>query len=65
MDVERAEAVRAVAGARSRDRVPGVPEWLSPLIAVVPGQLAAMRLAGLRGADVDRPHGLSKVILAG
>ena len=43
--------------------VPGVPEWLSPLVAVVPGQLLAFRLAGLRGVDLDRPHGLSKVTL--
>ena len=43
--------------------LPGVPEWLSPLVAVVPGQLAAMRLAQLRGIDLDRPLGLSKVTL--
>src|SRR5205085_10560087 len=29
--------------------VAGVPEWLSPLTAVIPGQLAALRLATLRG----------------
>ena len=43
--------------------VPGVPEWLSPLVAVVPGQLAAMRLATLRGVDVDNPLGLQKITL--
>jgi glutamine---fructose-6-phosphate transaminase (isomerizing) len=43
--------------------VAGVPEWLSPLVAVVPGQLAAMRLAQLRGIDLDAPLGLSKVTL--
>jgi glutamine---fructose-6-phosphate transaminase (isomerizing) len=43
--------------------VPGVPEWLSPLVAVVPGQLAAMRLAMLRGVDVDNPLGLQKITL--
>jgi glucosamine--fructose-6-phosphate aminotransferase (isomerizing) len=43
--------------------LPGVPEWLSPLVAVVPGQLAAMRLAQLRGIDLDAPLGLSKVTL--
>jgi glucosamine--fructose-6-phosphate aminotransferase (isomerizing) len=42
---------------------PGVPEWLSPLTAVVPGQVAAMRLASLRGLDVDHPAGLRKVTL--
>ena len=40
-----------------------VPEWLSPLLTVVPGQLAALRLATLRGIDVDRPLGLTKVTL--
>jgi glucosamine--fructose-6-phosphate aminotransferase (isomerizing) len=40
-----------------------VPEWLSPLTAVVPGQLAALRLAVLGGSDVDNPHGLSKITL--
>jgi glucosamine--fructose-6-phosphate aminotransferase (isomerizing) len=43
--------------------VPDVPEWLSPLTAVIPGQLAALRLAQLTGADVDSPHGLSKITL--
>jgi glucosamine--fructose-6-phosphate aminotransferase (isomerizing) len=43
--------------------VAGVPEWLSPLVAVVPGQLAALRLAQLRGADLDNPVGLSKITL--
>jgi glucosamine--fructose-6-phosphate aminotransferase (isomerizing) len=43
--------------------LPGVPEWLSPLTSVVPGQLAALRLARLRGIDLDRPLGLSKVTL--
>ena len=43
--------------------VAGVPEWLSPLTAVVPGQLAARRIAELRGGDLDRPGGLSKITL--
>jgi len=43
--------------------VTGVPEWLSPLVAVVPGQLSALRLARLRGIDLDRPLGLEKVTL--
>jgi glutamine---fructose-6-phosphate transaminase (isomerizing) len=42
---------------------PGVPEWLSPLTAVVPGQVTALRLASLRGLDLDRPAGLRKVTL--
>jgi glucosamine--fructose-6-phosphate aminotransferase (isomerizing) len=42
---------------------PGVPEWLSPLTAVIPGQVTAMRLASLRGLDLDQPAGLRKVTL--
>jgi glucosamine--fructose-6-phosphate aminotransferase (isomerizing) len=40
-----------------------VPEWLSPLTAVIPGQVTAMRLAQLRGLDIDSPPGLRKVTL--
>jgi glucosamine--fructose-6-phosphate aminotransferase (isomerizing) len=57
--------VRAVLR-RARTRLllePGVPEWLSPLTAVVPGQVTAMRLAALRGLDLDHPTGLRKVTL--
>jgi glucosamine--fructose-6-phosphate aminotransferase (isomerizing) len=43
--------------------VPRVPEWLSPLTAVIPGQLTALRLAQLRGLDIDHPAGLNKVTL--
>jgi glutamine---fructose-6-phosphate transaminase (isomerizing) len=43
--------------------LPGIPEWLTPLVAVIPGQLAAIRIAELRGVDLDRPGGLSKVTL--
>jgi glucosamine--fructose-6-phosphate aminotransferase (isomerizing) len=38
-----------------------VPEWLSPLCAVVPAQLLAVGAAERRGLDVDRPVGLQKV----
>jgi len=38
-----------------------LPEWLSPIAAVVPGQLLAFHLARARGFDADRPRGLSKV----
>lgn len=40
---------------------PGVPEWLSPLTAVIPGQVLAVELALARGLDPDAPRGLSKV----
>lgn len=40
-----------------------VPEWLSPIVAIVPGQLFAGALAVNAGQDPDRPRGLSKVTL--
>jgi glucosamine--fructose-6-phosphate aminotransferase (isomerizing) len=57
------DQVLSAAAEVSLPLLPGVPEWLSPLVAVVPGQLAAMRLAQLRGIDLDNPLGLSKVTL--
>jgi glutamine---fructose-6-phosphate transaminase (isomerizing) len=52
----------ALAGASARLPLPaGVPEWLSPLVAVAPGQVLAMELARRRGLDLDHPGGLSKV----
>ena len=40
---------------------PDVPEWISPLVAVVPGQFWALELAIARGLSPDKPRGLSKV----
>jgi len=40
-----------------------LPEWLSPIAAVVAGQLFANALCGVLGRDPDRPRGLSKVTL--
>jgi glutamine---fructose-6-phosphate transaminase (isomerizing) len=51
--------------ARARTQLPlptGAPEWLSPMVAVVPGQLFAVALARARGLDPDQPRGLSKVM---
>jgi glucosamine--fructose-6-phosphate aminotransferase (isomerizing) len=42
---------------------PGVPEWLSPLVSVVPGQLLALGLALAKGFDPDHPRSLHKVTL--
>lgn len=39
----------------------GMPEWLSPMAAIVPGQLLAFHLSRLRGFDPDQPRGLKKV----
>lgn len=40
---------------------PTVPEWLSPVTAVVPGQVLALRLAEAKGLAPDAPRGLHKV----
>ncbi len=40
---------------------PNIPEWLSPLVAVVPGQLFALHLAAAKGYDVDHPRRLTKI----
>lgn len=41
----------------------GVPEWLSPIVAIGPGQLWAHALAVAKGLDPDQPRGLNKVTL--
>lgn len=50
------------AGAQAVFHLPaGVPEWLSPLLAVLPGQVIARQLALARGLDPNSPNGLTKV----
>ena len=38
-----------------------IPEWISPIIAVTPGQLFALGLAQAKGFDPDHPRGLMKI----
>jgi glucosamine--fructose-6-phosphate aminotransferase (isomerizing) len=65
---ERDADITVIAGG-GYDAAPGervlaledVPEWLSPICAVVPAQLLAVGAAERRGLDVDRPVGLQKV----
>ncbi len=40
---------------------PDVPEWLSPLTAIIPGQIVALHLALSKGLNPDMPRGLQKV----
>ncbi len=42
---------------------PDIPEWLSPLVTVLPGQLFALGLTLAKGYDPDHPRGLRKVTL--
>jgi len=41
--------------------LPSLPEWLSPLVAILPGQLLAMHLAYAKNYDPETPRGLRKV----
>jgi glucosamine--fructose-6-phosphate aminotransferase (isomerizing) len=41
----------------------GTPEWLSPIVSIVPAQLFAYHLARAKGLDTENPRGLRKVTL--
>jgi glutamine---fructose-6-phosphate transaminase (isomerizing) len=41
----------------------GVPDWLMPIVAIVPGQLLARHLAIARGLDPEQPRWIGKVTL--
>ncbi|HZI63343.1 MAG TPA: SIS domain-containing protein [Thermoanaerobaculia bacterium] len=48
--------------ARTPLRLPaGLPEWLSPLVSIVPAQLFSYHLARAMGHDEEAPRGLRKV----
>ena len=38
-----------------------LPEWISPIVTVIPGQLIARQLTIEKGLDADHPEGLSKI----
>jgi glutamine---fructose-6-phosphate transaminase (isomerizing) len=42
--------------------IPETPEFLQPLVSVVPLQLLAYHIALLRGCDVDKPRNLAKSV---
>ena len=39
----------------------GVPDWLRPIVSIVPGQLHAYHLTRAKGLDPERPRAISKV----
>ncbi len=41
----------------------GLPEWLMPIAAIVPGQLLALHLAIAKGIDPENPRWIQKVTL--
>lgn len=53
----------AAAGALHVALPTGVPHWVATILALLPGQVAALHLADRRGVDLDHPHGLTKVTL--
>jgi glucosamine--fructose-6-phosphate aminotransferase (isomerizing) len=56
------DSSRLLAGSRLGLPLPAsLPEWLTPLVSVLPGQLFALTLAQARGLNPDKPEGLHKV----
>ncbi len=56
------DAAEALALATTALPLPqGTPEWISPIVAVAPGQRFALRLALAKGLNPDVPRGLHKV----
>lgn len=67
-DEQRAEMVvisdapAALELAQSPIRLPaGIPEWLSPMVGIVPAQLFACRLTQAKGYDTEKPRTIHKV----
>lgn len=53
----------ALALAQSPARLPAqIPEWLSPLVAIIPGQLLAYHLTRAKGFNVEQPRQIQKVV---
>ena len=40
---------------------PGIPEWLSPLVTIVPGQLFAAHLTRAKGFNPEQPRSIGKI----
>lgn len=41
----------------------GIPEWLSPMVTIIPAQLLSYHLTVIKGFDPDSPRGLKKITL--
>ncbi len=67
LDVERivlSDREEALALGPVGIRLPGgVPDWLMPIVSIVPGQLLARHLAIARGLDPEAPRWIGKVTL--
>jgi glucosamine--fructose-6-phosphate aminotransferase (isomerizing) len=40
---------------------PHIPEWLTPLVSIIPAQLFACRLTQVKGYDTESPRNITKV----
>ena len=40
---------------------PQIPEWLTPLVSIIPAQLFACHLTGVKGYDPEKPRSITKV----
>jgi glutamine---fructose-6-phosphate transaminase (isomerizing) len=40
---------------------PHIPEWLTPLVSIIPAQLFACHLTKVKGYDTDKPRSITKV----
>ena len=48
--------------AQSAIRLPsGIPEWLTPIVAIIPAQLFACHLTEVKGYDAETPRSITKV----
>jgi glucosamine--fructose-6-phosphate aminotransferase (isomerizing) len=53
---------RALSLAQSPIPLPaGVPEWLSPIVSILPAQLFAYHLTRAKGLDTEKPRSIGKV----
>jgi glucosamine--fructose-6-phosphate aminotransferase (isomerizing) len=40
---------------------PQIPEWLTPIVGIIPAQLFACHLTGVKGYNTDAPRTITKV----
>ena len=58
------EQALSLGGPASRLRLPsGLPEWLTPIVGIVPAQLFSYHLTRAKGLDTENPRTLHKVTL--
>jgi glucosamine--fructose-6-phosphate aminotransferase (isomerizing) len=40
---------------------PQIPEWLTPIVGIIPAQLFACHLTTAKGYDTEKPRNITKV----